>query len=509
MKLDLKWLWIAVAALACATAPAAAEPPTAGLARALPALHAEPDPVAGGRIVDAWGREVLLRGVNVNALAEYWAHSPDLFTTYPLTEEGADLIAAVGWNTVRLLLSWSRVEPAPGVYDEAYLDEVEAAVQLLASRGVYSILDLHQDAWGPTLAGTPEECPGGEPAFGWDGAPGWATFEQGQSRCQAGGARELTPAVVFSFLSFFENALGPGGVGIQTRYARMLGHVAGRFAPLDAVAGYDVMNEPNAIFGGTESLAVLYERALAEIRAGEAAAGAPRRLVFFEPSITWAGFGIGAPPPFAHDDQVVYSPHIYQGGLDDQPLSRDFFQQARDEAADFGGAPVLSGEWGSDPRRASDPEDDYFALHQALQDEFRFGATLWTFREACGDPHKAADFRDGRVAQVWGLYEVDCTTNETRGLRRDLVDALTRPYLRAAPGRIVSMTSDPATGTLEAHGADAARRGVLVAFVPDRGRRPHLRARGIGRRQIVPAPGGHHYVVAWTRGGDWSLVVEP
>ena len=35
----------------------------------LPALHAEPDPVAGGRIVDAEGREVLLRGVNVNALA--------------------------------------------------------------------------------------------------------------------------------------------------------------------------------------------------------------------------------------------------------------------------------------------------------------------------------------------------------------------------------------------------------------------------------------------------------
>jgi hypothetical protein len=31
-------------------------------------LHAEPDPVSGGRIVDSDGREVLLRGVNVNAL---------------------------------------------------------------------------------------------------------------------------------------------------------------------------------------------------------------------------------------------------------------------------------------------------------------------------------------------------------------------------------------------------------------------------------------------------------
>lgn len=30
-------------------------------------------------------------------------------------------------STVRLLLSWSRVEPAPGVYDDSYLDEVRAA----------------------------------------------------------------------------------------------------------------------------------------------------------------------------------------------------------------------------------------------------------------------------------------------------------------------------------------------------------------------------------------------
>jgi len=27
---------------------------------------------------------------------------------------------------VRLLLSWSRVEPEPGVYGEAYLDEIAA-----------------------------------------------------------------------------------------------------------------------------------------------------------------------------------------------------------------------------------------------------------------------------------------------------------------------------------------------------------------------------------------------
>src|SRR5690606_17343012 len=153
---------------------------------------------------------------------------------------------------------------------------------------------------------------------------------------------------------------------------------------------------------------------IAAIRAGEARAGAPRRLVFFEPSIVWAMFGAGAPDPFPADDQIVYAPHLYQGGLDDQPLDAAVFQRARDAAAAYGGAPVFSGEWGADPGRASDPADDYFERHQALQDAFRFGATLWTWREACGDPHKAADVRDGRVPKVWGLFEVDCTTNQVR-----------------------------------------------------------------------------------------------
>src|SRR5690606_15964537 len=113
----------------------------------LPPLSAEPDPVAGGRIVDAYRREVLLRGVNVNAFVEHWAYDPDLFTTYPSTPEDAGALDAMGWNVVRLLLSWSRVEPEPGVYDEAYLDAIEQAVHTLERRGVYTLIDLHQDAW--------------------------------------------------------------------------------------------------------------------------------------------------------------------------------------------------------------------------------------------------------------------------------------------------------------------------------------------------------------------------
>ena len=88
------------------------------LVAALPALHADPDPQRGGRIVDAQGREVLLRGVNVNALGEYWKGTR-FPTTFALERSDPDLMAGIGWNAVRLLVSWSRVEPQPGRYDEA------------------------------------------------------------------------------------------------------------------------------------------------------------------------------------------------------------------------------------------------------------------------------------------------------------------------------------------------------------------------------------------------------
>ncbi|MGH9050392.1 MAG: cellulase family glycosylhydrolase, partial [Acidimicrobiia bacterium] len=127
----------------------------------LPRVHAEPDPVGGGRLVDADGREVLLRGVNVNALAEYWAGT-DFPTTFPLADDDPERMASIGWNAVRLVVSWSEVEPAPGRYDEEYLDEVATVVDELAAVGIYTIVDLHQDAWGATLAADPDAlCPAG------------------------------------------------------------------------------------------------------------------------------------------------------------------------------------------------------------------------------------------------------------------------------------------------------------------------------------------------------------
>src|SRR4051794_27156150 len=203
----------------------------AGYRVALPALHAEPDPARGGRIVDAHGREVLLRGVNVNALADYWKGT-ELPTTFPLAPEDPGRMAAIGWDAVRLLVSWSRVEPEPGRYDEAYLDTVAAAAQALRDEGLYTIVDFHQDAWGPSLAATGATVcvPPSEPAIGWDGAPAWATLDDGLPRCFTS-QREIDPAVHQAWQSFLDDA-----EGVQARYVAMVGHVAQRFAAAPWIA---------------------------------------------------------------------------------------------------------------------------------------------------------------------------------------------------------------------------------------------------------------------------------
>ena len=474
----------------------------------LSALHAEPDPENGGRIVDAEGREVLLRGVDMNAFVDYWK-STDFPVAFPFSEAEADMMQAIGWSAVRLLLSWSRVEPAPGEYDEAYLDQIENAVHAYARRGIYSVIDLHQDAWGATLVARPDEVcdPPTEPAFGWDGAPGWATLDGGAPRCFVSGVREISPAVTTSFQAFFADAEGPGGVGIRTRYVAMLAHVAARFAVDPSVAGYDLMNEPNAFTPEEQQgLSDLYADALRAIRAAEANAGIAPRLVFFEPSAIWSAFGRGAPPDFERDRDVVYSPHIYTGGFDGGPITAAAFQVARDEAVGFGGAPIFSGEWGSDPRRASNPDDPYFLDHQQLQDQFRTSATLWTWHESCGDPHKAADYRAGRVPYVWGEFEVDCATNQVTGVRQDLVDQLTRAYVRSAPGHLSETTYSPSTGLFEASGSGATVGSELVAFYPASIQgTPQLSSTGISALRTVPAPGGNVYIVGTASSDAWTM----
>ena len=181
-------------------------------------LHAEPDLRAGGRLVDDLGREVLLRGVNVNALVEYARWPFTAFeSTFALDRRDPARMARLGFNAVRLAVSWSRIEPRPGRYDAAYVRRIAALARTFAGEGLATIVDLHQDAWGPTLAAPAGTVcgDGQQPALGWDGAPGWATLAGASTpRCTSGELRESSPAVLEAWTAFWADRDGPGGAFI-------------------------------------------------------------------------------------------------------------------------------------------------------------------------------------------------------------------------------------------------------------------------------------------------------
>src|SRR4051795_5400850 len=99
------------------------------------ALHAD-----GGFFRDATGGAVILRGVNV-------AGNAKVPPFRGITDE-AQLDPLPGWgvNVLRLLFIWEAYEPSSGTYDEAYLADYLRVVRAAGARGLYVIVDFHQDA---------------------------------------------------------------------------------------------------------------------------------------------------------------------------------------------------------------------------------------------------------------------------------------------------------------------------------------------------------------------------
>lgn len=457
----------------------------------LPRLHATrgSDPA----IVDSHGRQVLLHGVADNQLGDYYQVDPNRPTTFPLTRRDFARMHALGFNVVRLVMSWSRLEPRRGHISRAYLDRVREAVQWAGQRGIYVILDMHQDAWGKEVATPPGvRCPPGlSPSIGWDGAPRWATYFDGMSRCH-NTFRELSPAVAAAFDNFYDDHRG-----IQTHLVRVWAKIARTFASKRAVAGFDLFNEPHP---GTraalspEEIGAFYERAIAAIRANER----KRRLgfhhvVFFEPSVLYdvtASPSDAPPATFTDDRNLVFSPHLYPGTF--SPLSSEQeFQAATTLAATYR-TTFWVGEWAWYSQNA---RDDFGAIRDfaAHEDAALVGDAWWQWRQRCGDPHEfgTPDSPGSPIAD--GLNRYRCPGDHPLGIPPTTRRVLSRSYPRIAPGRIESLDSDPVTHAFDLRGSDSAPRRscVLRVWTPrSSAGRPEFTAHGVGDIRTRRVPGG-------------------
>jgi endoglycosylceramidase len=298
---------------------------------------------AGRWITDAGGRVVILHGLNQVAKVAPYEPSGDGFG-----DDDAAFLAANGFDAVRLGVIWAAVEPEPGHYDDAYLDSVAATVHVLAAHGIVSLLDFHQDLYNEKFQG--------------EGAPAWAVQDDGLPNPPLGfpGNYLGNPAQWRTWDNFWKNVAAPDGIGLQDHYAAAWTHVAERFAGDNAVAGYEVINEPWA--GSTwplcavplvgcpqfdKTLTAFYIRVVGAIRTADTAhtVWLEPQTLFTQVDATHIGFGADAAAGFAYHDYC--STEELTGDNTLCPPQDDLTLRTANRYAERHGVPPLLTEFGA------------------------------------------------------------------------------------------------------------------------------------------------------------------
>jgi hypothetical protein len=500
-------------------APADPAPPSGATARAASAdgltapmtaedaLRVDDAPAAPGvpttrRLKTEDGRTVLLRGVNVNALVDYGAARQPV----GVTDQDAEQAQALGFTVVRLAVSWSRIMPTPGDPDETYLDEIRTTAKRYTDRGMYVLLDMHQDRY--SAAGP------ADPDVEADGAPAWAvkTDEPPANPPTDSHPYYGTPESRLAAYHFFEGTAVEGR-GLQEHYADALVELAKVGEDLGpGLAGIELYNEPvdpwkSQIAPGetfsSGKLWPLYDRLIDRLRGPDGlgqGAGPYEGPIWFEPTATRtqtdADEAATSYTPAAFDDpsdNLVYGPHIYTDiyapngppGPDTYGRLEASFDAAADEANAYGAALApteLPGAVGG--------EGGAFDLHRrevlGHLDRLGIGGMVWVWKLPA-DP--AQDYG-------WGVLAADGAVRSGTDIAADYG----RPRVQASGPRILSETWQDGRLTVRIAGAGVVDLWDGAAFgsaPPTAGVAPRLQLDG---QDVVPATaqGGASGAVATT-----------
>jgi endoglycosylceramidase len=516
---------------AAAGAPRSSTHHVRSLRRPLEFLHSSRSAHGLAQIKDASGRSVLLRGVNIDGLVDYY--KPSLRAPYPSKPsayrhgrcprddrhvEGVPIcrfdftqMRRLGYDNVRLNVSWSMLEPRPGHIDRRYIARIAQVVRWAKRQGIWVTVDLHQDAWSKYVYTKPgKNCPPGTgKTRGYDGAPRWASTSR-LPACTVDGTRELDLAVQHDAQKFWSDANASDGVGLQEHYAHVVTVLARRFAHDPAVAGYDLMNEPEPGFlpeaeNGTEILP-FYAKVAATIRAA-----VPRfhQLLFLEPGVER---NTTAQRAFATSwravskyRNAVYAPHIYTGvftagavlGTPDVATFQSDYDAAVADAEALG-LPLWLGEFGGPPAE----DKTILAKHYAQQEARRIGGTMWLWKE---------NANDSIANTFWGVYGPPFSGADRRGRPQpERVHMTSRVYPIVTAGSLLRTTSNPFAGTATIVATshrigDHDRRHATLVDVPKM-----FRGRIIVRnaRCHVVNRSGAREVWIYPNGGKYSLRVK-
>ncbi len=422
----------------------------------------------GPFLVDTHGRVVFLHGVNAVYKYPPYELYPDPGKPWNFDSRDASVISELGFNVVRLGMTWSGLEPGtapandpsicrpgapgdPGQFNaqvlDAYLGRLKQTVDLLGRYHVYTLLDMHQDVYNEMFDG--------------EGAPSWAVCTDGRPVTEAPGRwsnNYSTAAADAAYHNFWTNRVAGN---LQGEFDRVWTAVASYFVDDPWVVGYDPFNEPFSVSllrRGDDTfdnqLLCFY---VGKTMAGQATALRPaihcppadpavgliprilqadsRHLVFYEPDI----FSSRGGPNFVGSmdlPDLVFNIHdycSYRSGKTGNPTDlvacaaqEQMTMQARAEdrpelASPFqpGGPPWFMSEFGA----TSNPE--LLTLLTAEADQHLVGWSYWMWK-FYGDPTGSSD-----EALV-----------DRHGLLKSTVTALSRPYPQALAGTPISMSFD-------------------------------------------------------------------
>ena len=367
---------------------------------------------AGRWITDASGRVVVFHGTSmVYKVAPYYPAAAGFGA------DDAAFLKGIGFNAVRVGVIWKALEPEPGVYDERYLDQIAGTVRTLAAHGIASLLDFHQDMFNERFQG--------------EGAPDWAVQDDGlPAQPQLGFPANYysMPALQRALENFWANSPGPGGVGLEDRFAEAWRHVAQRFAGNPAVLGYEIFNEPfpgkayiscYSTAGCPEfdaELTAFYRKVDAAIRSAD-----PKTLVWYEPNVLF-NFGAVTHVAPVGDSRAGFAFHAYCLENEERGCASDAttIENAQQYAASTGDA-LLMTEFGA--------TNSVLDLHHvvALADQHMVSWLEWMYC-GCNDPTTAAVPRD--QATVYDPRKPPTGSN----LATKTIGALVEPYPQAIAG---------------------------------------------------------------------------
>src|SRR5206468_1972169 len=140
-----------------------------------------------------------------------------------------DRAAAWGIDTMRVPFTWAAVEPTQGKDDEDFLKRYDALLDAAWARGIWTILDFHQDVYAENFCG--------------DGFPSWTIPDPKPAPhhdCPSWGLEYFGDKGVQGAF----DRLWAKDSTVQRDLSLMWVRMAARYKDRPGVIGFEIINEP-------------------------------------------------------------------------------------------------------------------------------------------------------------------------------------------------------------------------------------------------------------------------